>query len=400
MTEPNSDSPMHIQVRNLWKVFGRSPERALSKANQLKTKDELQAESGLVVALRNLTFQVNYGETFVVMGLSGSGKSTLVRCLIRLIEKTSGAILVDGEDVTEYSENQLKEFRRSKMAMIFQQFGLLPHRNVLDNVAYGLEVRGVTREARYEIAERMLELVGLDGWEGAGVQQLSGGMQQRVGLARALAVEPEIMLMDEPFSGLDPLIRKQMRKELSDLQREINKTIVFITHDLDEAVTVGDRIAIMRDGEIIQMGSPKDIVLDPVDEFVAEFTEDISKSRVLNVGTIMEVPALVTPVAIGIDSLKNNLKSSDASYTVCIDWTERVLGVVTRSSLDSEAQLRLGLEQLLRKSSSRLTKDTSIEDAILIILDSETPVPVVDNDSKLLGIVTENAILRSIGPRR
>ena len=400
MTEPNYDSQIYIQISNLWKVFGRSPERALSKANQLKTRDEIQAELGLVVALRNLTFEVNCGETFVVMGLSGSGKSTLVRCLIRLIEKTSGTISVDGEDITEYSEVELREYRRSKIAMIFQQFGLLPHRNVLDNVAYGLEVRGVPRKARYEMAERMLVLVGLEGWEGAQIKQLSGGMQQRVGLARALAVEPEVLLMDEPFSGLDPLIRKQMRKELTDLQRQINKTIVFITHDLDEAVSVGDRIAIMRDGEIIQIGSPRDIILEPADQFVAEFTEDISKSKVLNIETIMEVPALVTSVAIGFDSLKNNLKNSDASYTVCIDDAERVLGVVTPSSLDSEEHLGLGLEQLLLKSSAPLKKDTSIEDAILIILDSPTPVPVVDDDSKLLGIVTQNGILRSIGSRQ
>lgn len=400
MTEPNSDSQIYIQISNLWKVFGRSPERALSKANQLKTRDEIQAELGLVVALRNLTFEVNCGETFVVMGLSGSGKSTLVRCLIRLIEKTSGTISVDGEDITEYSEVELREYRRSKIAMIFQQFGLLPHRNVLDNVAYGLEVRGVPRKARYEMAERMLVLVGLEGWEGAQIKQLSGGMQQRVGLARALAVEPEVLLMDEPFSGLDPLIRKQMRKELTDLQRQINKTIVFITHDLDEAVSIGDRIAIMRDGEIIQIGSPRDIILEPADQFVAEFTEDISKSKVLNIGTIMEVPALVTSVATGFDSLKHNLKNSDASYTVCIDDAERVLGVVTLSSLDSEEHLGLGLEQLLLKSSARLKKDTSIEDAILIILDSPTPVPVVDDDSKLLGIVTQNGILRSIGSRQ
>ena len=397
MTEPNSDSTSHIQVSNLWKVFGKSPQRALSKTNQLKTRDELQAELGLVVALRNLNFEVEYGETFVVMGLSGSGKSTLVRCLIRLIEKTSGTISVDGEDITEYDEVALREYRRSKMSMIFQQFGLLPHRNVLDNVAYGLEVRGVPRKERYEMAERMLALVGLDGWEGARIRQLSGGMQQRVGLARALAVEPAVLLMDEPFSGLDPLIRKQMRKELAELEKQIRKTIVFITHDLDEAVTIGDRIAIMRDGEIIQMGTPRDIILNPVDQFVEEFTEDISKSKVLNIGAIMEVPALVASVAIGFDSLKNNLESSNASYAVCIDDAERVLGVVTSSSLTSEDNLGLGLEQLLLKSSALLRKDTIIADAISPILDSPTPLPVVDSDSKLLGIVTQNAILRSIG---
>ena len=225
MTVEKQQVEHEIVVNNLWKVFGRNPSSALESENLSKSRAEIQEEFGQVVALRDVSFNVQKGETFVVMGLSGSGKSTLVRCLIRLIEATSGNIFVEQEDVTSLDDSALQEFRRSKISMVFQNFGLLPHRNVMDNACYGLEVKGMSREERYERAQKMLDLVGLSGWERSRVRQLSGGMQQRVGLARALAVEPEILLMDEPFSGLDPLIRRQMRSELADLQKELKKTI-------------------------------------------------------------------------------------------------------------------------------------------------------------------------------
>ena len=269
----------HIEVKNLWKVFGKNPNQVFEEAFINLSRSEIQSELDLITALRDVSFTVNKGETFVVMGLSGSGKSTLVRCLTRLIDPTDGHILIDGEDIVEFDENSLREFRRNKIAMVFQQFGLLPHRNVLDNAAFGLEIRGIDKESRYSTAQEMLDLVGLDGWGESKVYELSGGMQQRVGIARALAVNPEIMLMDEPFSGLDPLIRRQMRKELTSLQQEIHKTMVFITHDLEEAVSVGDKIAIMRDGEIIQLGTPLEIINKPADDFVAEFTEGITGKR-------------------------------------------------------------------------------------------------------------------------
>ena len=269
----------HIEVKNLWKVFGKNPNQVFEESFINLSRSEIQSELDLITALRDVSFTVNKGETFVVMGLSGSGKSTLVRCLTRLIDPTDGHILIDGEDIVEFDENSLREFRRNKIAMVFQQFGLLPHRNVLDNAAFGLEIRGIDKESRYSTAQEMLDLVGLDGWGESKVYELSGGMQQRVGIARALAVNPEIMLMDEPFSGLDPLIRRQMRKELTSLQQEIHKTMVFITHDLEEAVSVGDKIAIMRDGEIIQLGTPLEIINKPADDFVAEFTEGITGKR-------------------------------------------------------------------------------------------------------------------------
>ena len=269
----------HIEVQNLWKVFGKNPSQVFDESFINLSRSEIQSQLELITALRDVSFTVNKGETFVVMGLSGSGKSTLVRCLTRLIDPTDGNILIDGENIVDFDENTLREFRRNKIAMVFQQFGLLPHRNVLDNAAFGLEIRGIVKETRYSTAEEMLDLVGLEGWGESRVFELSGGMQQRVGIARALAVNPEIMLMDEPFSGLDPLIRRQMRKELTSLQQEIHKTMVFITHDLEEAVSVGDKIAIMRDGEIIQLGTPLEIINQPADDFVAEFTEGITGKR-------------------------------------------------------------------------------------------------------------------------
>ena len=288
-----------VSVRDLWKVFGadESPDAPEKLAGL--SKAEVQANYDAVLALQNVTFDVHDGETFVVMGLSGSGKSTLVRCLNRLIEPTSGSVFVDEEDVLDYTESALTDFRRTKTSMVFQQFGLLPHRTVLENAAWGLEIRDVPLEEREERAKEILELVGLGGWEGYRPSMLSGGMQQRVGLARAVASDPEILLMDEPFSALDPLIRRDMQNELVRLQEQMQKTTIFITHDLSEAVKLGTRIAIMRDGAIIQTGTPEEIVGNPVDDYVADFTRDVRPATVLTVGYLMnpkeDSAASITP---------------------------------------------------------------------------------------------------------
>lgn len=255
---PNSGGRA-ISVSSLWKVFGKNPERVLAPEHSGKDKSEILSELQCVVALQDASFDVARGETFVVMGLSGSGKSTLVRCLIRLIEPTAGQIIIDDDDILQYNERQLTEIRRHKVAMVFQHYGLMPNRKVIDNAAWGLEIQGVSKSTRYARTREVLDLVGLVGWDEAYPHELSGGMQQRVGLARALAVDPDILLMDEPFSGLDPLIRGNMQSELVRLQQELHKTIVFITHDLLEALKIGDRIGIMRDGRIVQTGSPEDI---------------------------------------------------------------------------------------------------------------------------------------------
>ncbi len=277
-----------IEIKNVTKIFGPDPAKVLARLEQGASKTEVQAETGHVVGLRDVSISVRRGEIFVVMGLSGSGKSTLVRHVNRLIDPTAGEIRVDGKDVLSMPPEALREFRRSDIAMVFQKFGLLPHRSVLDNAAYGLQVRGVPRKEREGIARKWIETVGLSGYEDVQPRRLSGGQQQRVGLARALAMDTGILLMDEAFSALDPLIRSGMQDQLLALQKDLHKTILFITHDFDEAIRIGDRIAVLNDGALVQVGRPDDIVLNPADDYVAEFVRDVNKARVIHVETIME----------------------------------------------------------------------------------------------------------------
>lgn len=282
-----SESESTISVRGLWKVYGPKAERLLGSPDADLSRAELEAKSGNVIAMRDIHMEVAPGEVFVVMGLSGSGKSTLVRCLTRLIEPTAGTVIIGGTDVTTANRNELLHVRRHKVSMVFQHFGLLPHRSLIDNVAFGLEVRSVDRAARRAKAEEILDLVGLAGLGGRRPDQLSGGMQQRVGLARALATDPEILLFDEPFSALDPLIRRDMQDEVIRLRREVTKTMVFITHDLSEALRLGDRIAIMRDGRFVQVGTPSEVVGTPADDYVRNFVRDVPRSHVIAVGEVM-----------------------------------------------------------------------------------------------------------------
>lgn len=285
------DPQAAISVRGLWKIFGEDAKKIIDSPDARLSRPELLAKTGCVAAVRDANFDVANGEVFVVMGLSGSGKSTLVRCLTRLIEPTAGQVFIEGEDVLKASKSRLRELRRTKFSMVFQHFGLLPHRRVVDNIAYALEVNGVRKETRHARAKEVIDLVGLDGYANHFPEQLSGGMQQRVGLARALAVNPEVMFLDEPFSALDPLIRRDMQDEVKRLHQDLGKTMVFITHDLAEAMKLGDRIVIMRDGDIVQMGTPTELVMHPVDDYVADFTKEIPKSHVLKIEALVR-PAL------------------------------------------------------------------------------------------------------------
>ncbi|MFJ7148839.1 glycine betaine/L-proline ABC transporter ATP-binding protein [Streptomyces sp. NPDC100445] len=284
---PTADAPV-FSVSGLWKVFGPKADRVPADP-ELSGLDpaDLRARTGCTAAVRDVSFDVRKGEVFVVMGLSGSGKSTLVRCLTRLIEPTAGSISIDGEDVRAMDRARLRELRRHRAAMVFQHFGLLPHRTVLDNVAYGLEIQGVGRSERRERAAEFVAKVGLEGMEGRRPDQLSGGQRQRVGLARALAVDPEVLLFDEPFSALDPLIRRDMQDEVGRLHREEGRTMVFITHDLNEALKLGDRIALMRDGRVVQLGTPEEIVGSPADDYVREFVREVHREQVMTVRTAM-----------------------------------------------------------------------------------------------------------------
>jgi glycine betaine/proline transport system ATP-binding protein len=336
-THPMTTAPAKLVCNDVWKIFGRAPERVYHDI--VNDTADVVAQSDHVIAVRGVSFEVQRGETFVVMGLSGSGKSTLVRCISRLTDPTHGAILVNGQDVLTMNERELRELRRNTVSMVFQNFGLLPHRSVIDNAAYGLEVRGVPRRERLARAQEMIELVGLKGWEQRLPKQLSGGMQQRVGLARALAVDPEILLFDEPFSALDPLIRREMQDELLRLQSTLHKTSVFITHDFAEALKIGDRIAIMRHGQLVQVGTPAELVLNPRNEYVQAFVKDAPRARVLTVGAIM-TPCAPLPVGDEIQRVRADdpvetllpiLAASDQMLAVAAENT--VVGHVDRTAL-------------------------------------------------------------------
>ena len=385
-----------ISVRSLWKVFGKNPDQLFKSSLQDMDKATVQQELELVIALRNVSFDVTPGETFVVMGLSGSGKSTLVRCLINLIEPTSGSIIVDGRDITQFDQKELREFRRSKIAMVFQNFGLLPHKNVLENAAYGLEVKGMDKPQRHALAREVLAKVGLGGWERSNQRELSGGMQQRVGLARALAMDPSILLMDEPFSGLDPLIRRQMRAELSTLQQEIQKTIIFITHDLDEAITVGDRIAIMRDGEIIQSGTPEEIITNPADSFVEEFTEGIPKTKIINISNIVS-EASVFSLPDSPEAILRLMDHAQSDYAVAVDPSNKYLGTVFRSDLHSASNSDTSDTSVhMHSNVTPIQPDTTLETALTIMSRETLAVPVTDSANTFLGMVTPQDLLRTL----
>ena len=390
MNEPER----RIEVNDVWKVFGDKPERLFQPEYLEMSRAELQEHLGLVVGLRNISFQVDAGQIFVVMGLSGSGKSTLVRCLTRLMEATSGQIRFDGEDICTYSPAQLMQFRRTKVAMVFQHYGLLPHRHVLDNVAYGLEIQGMDKAERYKAAEKAIETVGLKGWETYYPSEMSGGMQQRVGLARALAVDSDVILMDEPFSGLDPLIRREMQDELVSIQSALRKTIVFITHDLNEALKIGDRIAIMRDGEIIQEGSPEEVVTLPTDDYVTEFVRDVSKAKVIRAKGIMREPDVVVyewqNPRVALHVMLNH--DVGAVFLLARDATLR--GILTReraNDLVSEGKESLEGTQVVEAVTT--DPDDYIESIIPKAAETEFPIAVVGDNGSLLGEIPRGVLL-------
>ena len=395
-----STDDAYIRVRSVWKVFGRGPEKVLDPQYAGQDKAFFQAEFNNVIGLKDVSFDVQRGETFVIMGLSGSGKSTMVRCLIRLIEPTAGEISIAGEDITRMSDKELIQFRRSKVAMVFQHYGLMPHRNVLDNAAWGLEVQGVTKEDRYPRTKEVLDLVGLAGWEDAYPRQLSGGMQQRVGLARALAVNTDILLMDEPFSGLDPLIRRQMQDELLRLQSELQKTIVFITHDLNEALKLGDRIAIMHDGQVAQIGSPEDIVLRPEDEYVGEFTQDVRLETILTASRVMVSPKATIMGHQGPRAALHTIGSSDGDAAWVVDMRERYIGLL--SITNAERALRAGVKRFdqawdyVDREYPAVPPTTNFDELIPMAMSSEFPIPVVDESTVLVGEVHRSALAEAL----
>ena len=393
-----SGPDIRISVHNLWKLFGKD-DKALLQEDWVKTasKAEIQEKTGHVVAIKDVSLEVAVGSVFVVMGLSGSGKSTLVRALNRLIEPSEGMIEVDGEDILQYDNDQIIEFRRKKMGMVFQHYGLLPHKHVIDNVAYGLEVQGMPESERHEIASEILDKVGLSNWEYSYPYQLSGGMQQRVGIARALALDPEILLMDEPFSGLDPLIRREMQDELIALQAQVQKTIVFITHDLDESLKLGDYIAIMRDGEIIQQGTAEEIVIKPADDYVKEFVRDISKTKVLDVGSIMRKSEVTIQESQSPTEALKIMKSKSLDHTFMVSESGELLGSLNLSRLENAVTKGFkSSKRAVNKNCPQVLEDTIIEAVIPLVASHNTPVAVVNHNGILLGEIEQSSVLSSI----
>ncbi|WIH28982.1 quaternary amine ABC transporter ATP-binding protein [Photobacterium damselae] len=381
-----------IRVKKLYKVFGPKAKQVLTQVKAGESKDDILAQTGHTVGLSDINLDIYPGEIFVVMGLSGSGKSTLIRHFNRLIEPTEGIIEVDGTDVLSLKEKDLQHFRRHKMSMVFQRFGLMPHKTVLENVSYGLQVQGVNKETRITKAQEWLTTVGLDGYENQYPASLSGGQQQRVGLARALCTDAEILLMDEAFSALDPLIRSEMQDQLIELQEKLHKTIVFITHDLDEALRLGDRIAILRDGVLVQQGKPVDILLNPADDYVEAFVKDVNRARALTVETVMK-PQIVRISAQTIGDAVNQMRQVKEDYGYYVT-DEGYQGVITQESLDeiSESQYHQAIPDSLVESVPAVTTDALLESVIPETLDSDHPLPVIDELGEVKGRLSRSTL--------
>lgn len=328
-------APVKLSCRHIWKLFGNDAEKFLSKSKQSPTFDEIN-QAGLIAAVRNANIEIHEGETFVIMGLSGSGKSTLVRCLSRLIEPTAGELLFEGKDLRAASDSEMIEIRRHKMGMVFQHFALLPHLTVLENIAFPLDIQGMDRPTRETKAREVIELVGLSGREDYYPRELSGGQQQRVGIARSLAVEPDVWFLDEPFSALDPLIRREMQDEFIRLQALLHKTIVFITHDFDEAIRLADRIAVMKDGEVIQIATPEQLVLNPATDYVEEFTRHIPRSKIVTIGSIMSSVRVTEgeriPASSTVDEVSKVIVESSQALPV-VDSEGQIIGSIGRETV-------------------------------------------------------------------
>ncbi|MGO4889755.1 glycine betaine/L-proline ABC transporter ATP-binding protein [Anaerobacillus sp. MEB173] len=381
-----------LRVKNVTKIFGKNPKQAIKLLNEGESKDEILEKSGLTVGVNNANFEVNQGEIFVIMGLSGSGKSTLVRMLNRLIDPTIGEIYIDGQDITKMNKEDLKNTRRKKISMVFQRFGLFPHRSVLKNIEFGLEVQGLDKKSRKETAIKSLELVGLSGYENSFPHQLSGGMQQRVGLARALANDPDILLMDEAFSALDPLIRKDMQEELLNLQATMNKTIIFITHDLDEALRIGDRIALMKDGSIVQIGEPEDILLNPSNEFVSSFLKDIDLSKVLTASNIMTAP-LSMDIRKDIKNAISLMESNELSTIFITNKKKELIGALTLEGAKSALKIGKKLDDAIVRNVESVSEETLIVDLLGKAFYTKIPLAVLDDTRKLKGVILNRSII-------
>jgi glycine betaine/proline transport system ATP-binding protein len=390
-----------VVVKNLYKIFGPSPDRAFEYINEGLGKDEVFEKTGLTIGVMNANFTVYAGEIFVVMGLSGSGKSTLVRMINRLIEPTAGQVFVSGKDVAQMSREELIKLRRENMSMVFQSFALMPHMTVEENVAFGLEIAGYSEDERKRRSAKVLEQVGLKAYGRSYPSELSGGMQQRVGLARGLAGDPSLMLMDEAFSALDPLIRTEMQDELLKLQEEDPRTIMFISHDLDEAMRIGDRIAMMEGGRIVQVGTPEDILKNPADEYVRAFFRGVDPTNVLSAGDIVRdnQVTIVYKEGEGYRTSLERLQSQDRDFGYVLDKQHRFKGVISadklRQAIESE-QNTGDLKDAFLPDVKTVTMDMPLQDMLPIITELDYPVPVVDENNVYQGAISKNRFLKTL----
>ncbi len=385
-----------VEVKHLTKMFGKRQRQAIEMMRKHKTKTEIFEKTGVTIGVHDVSFEVKEGEIFVVMGLSGSGKSTLVRLLNRLIDPTDGEIYIDGQDISKADDAELREVRRHKLNMVFQNFGLFPHRTILENTEYGLEVRGVPKEERQDLAEKALDNSGLLPFKDQYPNQLSGGMQQRVGLARALANNPEILLMDEAFSALDPMIRRDMQNELLDLQADQQRTIIFITHDLNEALRIGDRIALMKDGKIMQIGTGEEILTQPANQFVRDFIEDIDRSKVLTAQNVM-IPALTTNIEVdGPTVALNRMRKEEVSMLLAVDRRRHLLGSITAENAHKARKEHLSLKDVVEENIKTISPDMLVTDIFNEIYDVTTPLAVVNAKNRLAGVVIKGSVLEAL----
>lgn len=393
----SSDPKIKIKVRNLSKVFGNQPRQALRLRNQGLKRPEIFEKTGQTLALSNINFDVYDGELLVIMGLSGSGKSTLIRCLNRLVEPTEGQIEINGEDLTKLSEHELLNRRRRYFSMVFQNFALFPHRTVLDNAQFGLEIQKMAKDEREKIAYQALEQVGLKGWEDAYPHQLSGGMQQRVGLARALATDGSVLLMDEAFSALDPLIRKDMQQEIQELQYRTQKTTIFITHDLDEALNIGDRIILLKDGEIVQIGTPEEILTQPADDYVARFIEGVDKTRVLTASCAMRPVRATARPSDGPRTAARKMRDNDLDVMFVIERDRVLVGLISarqiKNALREEAP---NISAYVDKEVPIIHPDEPLSDVFGRFDDRSLPLGVVNDAGQLQGVIVKGAVLEEL----
>lgn len=384
-----------IELREVSKLFGTVPHQAVKLLEEGWTKERLAKEKQLVLGVNRVSLQIEEGEIFVIMGLSGSGKSTLVRMLNRLIEPSSGDILVRDKNIMQMTPQELRELRRKTIGMVFQKFALLPHRTVLSNTEFGLEVQGVPKKERREKAIRALQLVGLEDWADKMPDELSGGMQQRVGLARALANEPEVLLMDEAFSALDPLIRRSMQDELLELQLKMKKTIIFITHDLDEALRIGDKIALMRDGAVVQVGTPEEIMIHPANEYVERFVEDVDLSKVLTAEHVMRRPETIGPDR-GPRVALQFMRDIGISNLFVVDRSQSLLGVISAEDASEAVRSNQSLADIVIRDVPRVSPQTLLADLFEICGSAKLPVAVVNDSNRLVGVIVRGAVLGAL----